>query len=719
MNISKTHWVPLALASAIALSGCGGSGGPSDPRIEAPDDTNTDTNANDSSQQAMFCSDPDTRFGVVEFVPADGASDVETNRSIRVTFNANIDEASVSESTLPLELGNGASRIPVTYSVTGSTVVIDPVSEFLSGNTEYRVTATTSLSAACDGDVEKALAEAASSSFTTGEEMDAQAPRVVASSPQSGETLAATDSDVMVQFDEPIDPQTVTSDTLRVVRIDENGNELGQVEPENLQVNGDSVIYDPAGDFNGQSFYKIKFDSGITDLAGNPLELPSDEPVFRTGGLVVLLNDSLVSQIPVLGDGLNALGGQLLAPLEFGEADDGLSNLDNVLLLQVPLVSGLTDLLSGASNFSGVQTTTVDGTPFEDFSSALVAACDPKSVTTTDPAADCALGLDLGLDVTQLQSLADTFTGGDVGQVPTLIQSLATTLATGDFNNLPPELSEMLGGQLFPREDGLGVELRLVDDSSLPLPTPAEDGLLTVLDALGQIPVLGELFNQTDGKPLVDVGLLEGELLGLDLGGLASVNVLSGTETLIGENGILNLGGALFDALSIVTDQLPGLGDGTGGGVPLDPADLPLIGTLIGFLDLGNLDGVGLSPELLSPLTDLLQLPSDSLTPDNLPLVGELLSLLPTDLDSGALNDIPVLGDLISQLLSLNPGEDADLSQIPLVGDILNLITGGLTGGGESGSLDSLTDLLDPSQLQDLPLIGGILDGLLGALPTG
>ncbi|MBO6849540.1 MAG: Ig-like domain-containing protein [Marinobacter sp.] len=731
----KFHLGIGVTALSLLVAGCGGGGGgPGDPRIPAGNSGSGGSNVGGDTE--TFCTSESTVFEVAEFVPANGERNVDLNRSVRVTFNADVDAASVSQNSLPLTVNGNSTVVSANYRVLGRSVVINP-DQNLQAETDYTVSATTDLRALCnqEGDLVKNLTEADSATFTTGDQnqIDDQGPTALNSSPEDGETLAPTDSTIFVQFDEEIDPQSVTANNFTLTEVD-SGNAISGT----INVIGDAVEFEPDSALSFQTFYEISVDTSITDLAGNGLTQP-DTFTFRTGGLVVLLNNTLLSQ-PVsaqnetfdgnpLSDGLNTLGGTLLSALQFGEMDDGLNSVDNALILQIPLVE---DLLTALTSFP--DTPSFDDVDPAEYASALVAVCDPKSISTTDPVADCVLGLDLGLDVTQLQSLADAFTGGDPEQIPALIQAMAETFASGDFNNLPPELSAALGGELFPRDDGLGVELRLVDDSSIPLPAEAEEPLLMVLDAFNMLPVLGDLLNQNDGQSLVDLGLLEGSVLGVDLGALASVDVLSGTQTFVGENGVLNLGGSLFDLL---LEMIPAPGETPefpGGELPLSPEDLPLIGELL------NLENNPLNPDSLGQLTDLLMLPEDfEFDPATLPLIGDILAALPSDFpgelpdggaealpligdlimlldpanlgdfDGGELTSIPVLGDLVEELLALSEGGDP--SSLPLIGELTSLLDGGDLGG--DSPLAPLTDLLNPEQLEDAPLLGDLL-GLLG-----
>lgn len=113
----KHSLLALSVASALALTGCsGGSSGPSDPRLDIPDDAG-DQSADETEQQT-FCSSSTTSFEVTEFVPADGATDVAVNSNIRITFNANVDAESVDghvrlliDGVNPVELEEGSPRV--------------------------------------------------------------------------------------------------------------------------------------------------------------------------------------------------------------------------------------------------------------------------------------------------------------------------------------------------------------------------------------------------------------------------------------------------------------------------------------------------------------------------------------------------------------------------------------------------------------------------------
>ncbi|MEQ9545627.1 MAG: Ig-like domain-containing protein, partial [Marinobacter sp.] len=98
MTHFKSHLGIGVTALALLVAGCGGGGGgPSDPRIPA-ENTPSDgggSNSNVGGEQETFCTSESTVFEVSEFVPENGEQGVALNRSIRVTFNADVDAATV------------------------------------------------------------------------------------------------------------------------------------------------------------------------------------------------------------------------------------------------------------------------------------------------------------------------------------------------------------------------------------------------------------------------------------------------------------------------------------------------------------------------------------------------------------------------------------------------------------------------------------------------
>ncbi|MBA3978990.1 MAG: hypothetical protein C0462_00135 [Alcanivorax sp.] len=503
-------WFTLLLTAllAVSLAACGGSNRPSDPRIELP----PDTGAPEDPREENFCEDPTQLFKLDGLEPADGATNVPLDISLLVRFNQPVAEDSVNQTTLFL-IANG-NIVPVDYSVNDRNVTMTPQSD-LASNTLHTLTIGPELSAAecVDPFPPKFLAdgEAGNRTFTTGDEIDSEPPRVQAVNPANGATLVSTGTNVVITFSEPVRPDTVNSNNIVLTRRD-NGNVVSGT----FDVDGEVATFTPSSGLAMQENYNLEIKTNIRDLAGNSLEAPFSSD-FRTGGVVVLLNDELISQIPGLGDALNFIGGTLLENLQLGDGDDGLSNLDNLLIVKLPLSN-----LPSREDFGDFD--------FDNFAleNTLVAICDPST-----PGENCTLALDIGLNPLALRQLADAFTGGDPAEIPGL-------------------LAEALIG-----EGGvLGIDLSILDPNGLGLlPDPLEDALNRVLGelqgALEQVPVLNTLFENFSVEALVQASLLQGALLDVQVGGLLSVNVLG-----LGGNSLIDLSGGLVDALAPVLDTL-------------------------------------------------------------------------------------------------------------------------------------------------------------------
>lgn len=229
----------------------------------------------------------------------------------------------------------------------------------------------------------------------------------------------------------------------------------------------------------------------------------------------------------------------------------------------------------------------------------------------------------------------------------------------------------------------------------------------------------------------------------MDLGNFASAGVLTGTEALIGKDGVVDLGGSLFDSLAAllsVNEEAP------------TAADLPLIGTLILQLDQGDLLEGNIASELLTGLSEVLDISEEELDTDTLLLAGNLLSLLDADnlnddtlsaigqlladldLDKVTDKDIPLVAELLYQLVStidltdnlelvsellaaLNL-ESLTTETIPQVTELVVELVDADNTQLIDNLLNSLEDsgLINLDLLSDQPILGELLTGLLGSL---
>ncbi|MDQ4427523.1 Ig-like domain-containing protein [Thalassolituus sp.] len=299
----------------------------------------------------------------------------------------------------------------------------------------------------------------------------------------------------------------------------------------------------------------------LLSIVGNGTEEPGDEGGDNEGGNGGVPTDpQALFELPLTLAALIAAGSEeLLALTSLSEED--LGDLDNFAdLLDPSILAQLQDLLTqfadDPQNFDLLEAFNsgdydlvileifpllVDGelTPerLTEFSSVLIAVCDPKGNATGTEAA-CTLSVNIGFG---------SFSEG-------VQQAFADALANGD----PAALAQsfLTIGELVFSEGGL-VDIQVLDDSGLPLPEALEEPLVDLLNQIGQLPVLGSLTNQEDITRLVDVEVLKTSLANVKAGKLLTLTVISEDLLKAGaltdpnlDLGLLQVGGELIDALS-------------------------------------------------------------------------------------------------------------------------------------------------------------------------
>ena len=307
--------------------------------------------------------------------------------------------------------------------------------------------------------------------------------------------------------------------------------------------------------------------AALEDLAGNLLSIvengaeePGDEGGNEGGDGGVPTDPQALFELPLTLAALIAAGSEELLALT-GLSEEDLGDLDNFAdLLDPSILAQLQDLLTqfadDPQNFDLLEAFNsgdydlvvleifpllVDGelTPerLTEFSSVLIAVCDPKGNATGTEAA-CTLSVNIGFG---------SFSEG-------VQQAFADALANGD----PAALAQsfLTIGELVFSEGGL-VDIQVLDDSGLPLPEALEEPLVDLLNQIGQLPVLGSLTNQEDITRLVDVEVLKTSLATVEAGKLLTLTVISEDLLKAGaltdpnlDLGLLQVGGELIDALS-------------------------------------------------------------------------------------------------------------------------------------------------------------------------
>ncbi len=135
---------------------------------------------------------------VLSRFPAPNAISVAPNAVISVTFNEPIDPFTINKNTVTLQ---GASSIPGTVSYVGTTALFKPASDLKAG-TVYTVTVAGTIKDLAGNSMGAPVVW----SFTTGNQADVQSPQVLSVSPPDGAVNVPTDSSLVANFNEPIEP---------------------------------------------------------------------------------------------------------------------------------------------------------------------------------------------------------------------------------------------------------------------------------------------------------------------------------------------------------------------------------------------------------------------------------------------------------------------------------------------------------------------------------
>jgi RHS repeat-associated protein len=208
-----------------------------------------------------------TAPAIVTTSPPNGWSSVGDNVNVLLQFSKPVNPLTVNSNTVLLS-GGGATFIAdsIAFSNGNQTAVIVPHAP-LPDNTQMTLMVTGVT------DVAGNIASTQTTQFTTGSGPDVVSPFVVSASPSNRAQNVPTNSIVLLQMSEPIDPGTVNSNTLTL-----NNDSSGQTIPGSyaLSTNGLTITFVPSALLAANTSYSVGFPgagfgTGISDLAGNSL----------------------------------------------------------------------------------------------------------------------------------------------------------------------------------------------------------------------------------------------------------------------------------------------------------------------------------------------------------------------------------------------------------------------------------------------------------------
>jgi hypothetical protein len=241
-KISKGFLMVLFLAGFLA--GCGGGGG-DDPLPSLSDDTAPT---------------------VQSTVPADGATDVATNRKILATFDEAMIPGRITDAgTFTLTGPGGAVAGTVRYEDVNHVAIFTPSGDLTAGL--HTATITTAARDVSDN----ALAAAKTWSFEVGVSDDIIKPEVITTSPVDNATNVSTRTDINVTFSEVMDPETINLTTFTLETT------AGSIHVPGLVTwTGTAATFNPSTPLLPGIEYIARLTIEVADLAGNTLEFEKE-----------------------------------------------------------------------------------------------------------------------------------------------------------------------------------------------------------------------------------------------------------------------------------------------------------------------------------------------------------------------------------------------------------------------------------------------------------
>ncbi len=201
---------------------------------------------------------------VTSVAPANGATGVGLNAELRVRFSEPINPVTVDATTVTLRNPSGALQpCTIAFSAQNQQVRIVPHAP-LAANTEHTVTITGVTDIAGNPVVSR------TTTFTTGVGADVTRPGVVGTTPVLGTSGVAVNTVVEVAFSEPVDPVTVTAQSVRLSDATLGGDVAATLH---VDASGLRAVLTPTAPLAvGRSYYLyVGYYAPIEDVAGNPL----------------------------------------------------------------------------------------------------------------------------------------------------------------------------------------------------------------------------------------------------------------------------------------------------------------------------------------------------------------------------------------------------------------------------------------------------------------
>ncbi|MGB7971593.1 MAG: Ig-like domain-containing protein [Candidatus Deferrimicrobiaceae bacterium] len=307
--------------------------------------------------------------------PADNAVNVAINTLVAARFSEAINTTTVTDNSFIVNNG-GVVTGTIAFS-TDNTSATFTSAAFLDNGVTYTATLTTDIQDLAGN----ALTDNVVWTFTTAADntADTTAPSVVSTSPDNNASPVAVNTAIMATFSEPIDPASVDGASFSVVN---GGAVAGTIS---VSVTDNTVTFTPSADLAALTVYTATLSTGVTDLAGVPLD-NNYVWTFTTGVGSDVTPPTVLSTVPA-----NGATGVLVTTTISATFSEAIMNVDGFVTDGVDNVvgtigiAGSTATFTPSSNLATSTTYTATITSAEDLSGNPLAA--PFTWTFTTRAA--------------------------------------------------------------------------------------------------------------------------------------------------------------------------------------------------------------------------------------------------------------------------------------------------------------------------------------------
>jgi YD repeat-containing protein len=202
-----------------------------------------------------------TALTVVQVSPPNGAIGVPVNPQVVVVVSAPVSAASVGSNAITVSAGGTPAAGRISLSSDRTTLTFTP-SNLLAASTNYTVKASGFTDDAGNTVV------AFTSTFTTGTSGvgNTTHPAVTAVSPANGATGVPVNSNIVLTFNEALDPATVNVNTIQIVASAFSGQLAGNYK---LDATGTVVTFTLLSPLPGNATINVEVGGSVLDLSGN------------------------------------------------------------------------------------------------------------------------------------------------------------------------------------------------------------------------------------------------------------------------------------------------------------------------------------------------------------------------------------------------------------------------------------------------------------------